>query len=240
MSGPERLIMKEKIKILQPILPYKKHSLFYGGDVCSIKYHGYTVTLRAAGEVIMDITDLTTGSLVTVKDKNCHGIFAEKTQKLITSDSQLHQFLAHKLSTADPENIESTNWWEAIIEKDGKLISTTELSSEYYNEAVEEIIRDIDVLVEEHSPQTKQNKIYVYLEYDEELPFGEHILTAFGSKTKALLFWEWRINYILGQTLSEIEQLSKKDDDTYHLEDGYLSVDTSDLIFFQVNKMYVY
>lgn len=232
--------MKEKIKILQPLLPYKKHSLFYGGDVCSIGYHGYTVTLRAAGEVIMNFTDTNTGSLITVKDKNCHAVFAEKTQKLITSDSQLRQFLTHRLSTAEPENIESTNWWEAIIEKDGKLVSTTELSSEYYNDAVEEIIRDIDVLVEERIPQNEQNRIYVYLEYDEELPFGEHILTAFSSKAKALLFWEWRINYTLGQTLSEIKHLSKKDDDTYHLDEGYLSVDGNDIIFFQVNEMYVY
>lgn len=137
----------------QPLLgSNRRHSLWYGGDVLVIPYRGWRTTLRAAGDVDLIVQDRQTGQHYEVKDRSCHGIFGEKFFSTVLNDDDILRMLEHDESPHNRfrllENTD-TNWWEAFVEKDGILVRTAELSSEFYDEAITEILENIDDIVRE-------------------------------------------------------------------------------------------
>lgn len=156
--------LKKQIKYTTPAISAGRQlSLWYGGDVLELKYKNAVVTMAANGDVIATYRPEDENlSDIHIRDKSNHGVFAERLAKHIRDDTELTRLkeLAQKRMGEDtdglgPEtpgpwlHLDSSNWWEAFVAKDGLEISSVVLDSEDYDGAVAELLDNIDMLISE-------------------------------------------------------------------------------------------
>ena len=97
--------MSKKIKWLQKFDNEHKDSIWYGGNIVSIKYKNYTITIGAFG----DICGYIKGEYY--RDKNNGGMFREYlNEQGIYSDKDIQK--AYENNEIELEN---NNWFEAFI-----------------------------------------------------------------------------------------------------------------------------
>ena len=93
--------------------------VWYGGEVGTIKYKGYTVVIAAYGDIRIDA--VINGEPFDIKDKNNGGVVYEEIGNLI-DDAKLAE-LENADLTGDYIRYENNNWFEFdIIDPDGKYI----------------------------------------------------------------------------------------------------------------------
>lgn len=150
MTPTEINSLRNKVKYEQPMLDNgHRNVLWYGGDVLSIERHGYVVTLRANGDVVAEYqSDPADKTVISVKDKSCHGVFHEKLKDAIEDDDELAR-LIHTDQSPDHAWLEliNGNWWDAFVSKDGLETGSVVLDSENYDEALTEMLEDIDSII---------------------------------------------------------------------------------------------
>lgn len=152
MTPMEMTCIRNRVKYEQPMIDSDhRNSLWYGGDVLHVDHRGCTVTLRANGDVIAEYqSDPADKTLISVRDKSCHGVFYEKMRNAIPDDKELL-----RLSNADQSpghawlELVDNNWWEAFVVRDGTEITSVVLDSENYDEALTEMLESIDSLTED-------------------------------------------------------------------------------------------
>lgn len=223
----EKVLIKNNIRYLQPLIDSNhRDSIWYGGDVLSLTFEGFTITLRANGDVIADLCKDDTTS-VFVKDKNCHGIFYEKMKDYIPSDDALHEYIANDTEKPPFLTLTDTNWWEIFIDFNNHEIRSIVLDSTNYDEAITEILDSLPSFIESDIP-----RVFVYHEYEDSQAYGTQILKVFADAKTGKACLHNRVEEYFGKSWSEIaEEIS--DDDT--LTDTYVSINTGNgCVFFML------
>ena len=220
--------LKSNIKYLQPIInPNKQNSLWYGGDVATIAYKGFIFTLTANGDVIGQLwLPEPYNSLIFMKDKSNHAIFNEKFKQYLLSDEDIHEALAN-----EPSNeikwlqMEDTNWWEIFVTKNGQQITSVICDSENYEEAIDEMIDQMDTIIEESKPT-----IFVYHEYQDDLPYGEQQTKLFLSKQHGSDYLKHAVETTFQTTWEDFIKQNTDEENT--ITDTYVSVKLNDICYF--------
>ena len=102
ITTPEKVMLRENLHYLQPMLDSNhRNSLWYGGDVLTINYKGYDLTLCANGDVICDYQHSKDDSLIQVNDKSNHAIFLEQLKNAIPNDEALKNLLLEAASGSE-------------------------------------------------------------------------------------------------------------------------------------------
>lgn len=92
---------------------------WYGGEVGTIKYDGYTITIGACGDI--RLCGMVDGEEVNIKDKNGGYVYDELGAKV--DDDKLHSLLTGYGEGNDYLVFENNNWFEVdLITPDGKWI----------------------------------------------------------------------------------------------------------------------
>ena len=100
---------------LVPVSLNRMHSLWYGGNMVSIKYKGYTFHIDAAGEVRAYLYLKSSGNrLCYVKDKTNGGYFSSEMTPYFRSDKTLYKLIDGKHLLYDL-SLHNTNWWECFL-----------------------------------------------------------------------------------------------------------------------------
>lgn len=132
--------LRHRIDYEQPMIDSSHRSaIWYGGDVASLTTGGYTLTLSANGDVITDYT-AANGVVTSVRDKSNHGVFHEKMRNIIPDDDAIIGLLSEPDDIKPNLNGIDTNWWEVFITRDGEQIDSTVMDTDYYDEAVTEML----------------------------------------------------------------------------------------------------
>lgn len=130
-----------QIALEQKVKPGKCHCLWFGGDVASITYKGYTFYISAIGDVILSLLSKTgSDEVARVKDKSNGGIFANEMAGYIENDAMIERLFKE----TDPNyyfNVDDSNWYELTIEdKDGHIHSDYDtLDAELIFDAIAEV-----------------------------------------------------------------------------------------------------
>ncbi len=150
MTHMEPSCLRNQVKYTRPMIDSDhRNVLWYSGDVLHIERHGYVVTLRASGDVVAEYqSDPADKTMVSVKDRSCRGVFYEKLNSAIENDDEL----THLIETdQSPEHawleLTDSNWWEALVSKDGLETGAAVLDSTNYDEALTEMLEDIDSII---------------------------------------------------------------------------------------------
>jgi hypothetical protein len=131
----------------------KQNSLFYGGDIVSLSYKGFTFVISAIGDIRVTIINKITKEETYIKDKQNFGKFAEELEHAfnVKNDEELTKFLNDENYDFDWSD---NNWWECgMIDPNGKWNDLMWcLDSDEINQAIEEVINSeaIDGYIEEY------------------------------------------------------------------------------------------
>lgn len=141
---------RPEVKYEQPLIDRDhRHSLWYGGDVLSMKYKDAVIVLRANGDIIMQYFP-EQGESVAIMEKDCRGVFYERFSPFIPDDKALDGLIAAARDLDDDYGavprleVTDTNWWEAFTYKNGIQTGSAVLASDYYDEALAELLDRID------------------------------------------------------------------------------------------------
>ena len=144
LNGDGKLADAWPVEYEQPMIDAgHRHSLWYGGDVLSVRNGNHVFTLRANGDVIAEYqSDPEDKTAISVRDKSCHGVFYEKLHGAIGNDEELDE-LSHRDQSPCHAWLEilDNNWWEVFVtDADGNEVGSFVMDSEYYDEALEEML----------------------------------------------------------------------------------------------------
>lgn len=237
LTTMEQIRLRNNIHYEQPMIDSDhRHSLWYGGDVLSIDYKGYTLTLRANGEVRGWYQKSQDEPLIEIRDSSCHGDFYGIFQNIIPSDAILMSLLL----PGDKQtilNMEDTNWWEVFISQGDDEITSVPLDSETYDEAITELVQHADQFIDQDNT-TYHSPVYVYHEYQDDQAYGSQLLRVFHDQEYGRRFLRRRVETVMRCSWDELKA-QIQDDDT--MESDYVSILTGDACqFFILDTCVVY
>lgn len=235
ITAPEKIMLRENLHYLQPMLDSNhRNSLWYGGDVLTVNYKGYDLTLCANGDVICDYQHSKDGPLIQVSDKSNHAIFLEQLKNAIPNDETLKNLLLEAASSSEtlPKlTVVDTNWWEVFVSKDGQEITSCVLDSENYDDALTEMIDNAEKILDLHY-------VYVYHEYQDDQAYGSQLLQVFGDQKTGRKWLRERVEKVFNMPWDEVAKLVQEDDT---FEPDYVSIGNSDNCqFFILDTCIVY
>ena len=233
LTVTEKVLIKNSIRYFQPLIDSDhRDSLWYSGDVLSFTFEGFTLTLRANGDVIANLCKDNNTS-VFVKDKSCHGIFYEKMKDYIHSDKMLHEYTSNQTENLPFLTLDDTNWWEVFINFNRQEIRSVVLDSTNYDEAITEILDNLPALIEDNTQH-----VFVYHEYDDSQAYGTQILKVFEDAKTGIACLHNRVENHFGKSWNEIAT-TINDDDTF--TETYVSINTGNgCVFFILDYQNIY
>ena len=142
---------KIQISFKQLIEAGKCHCLWFGGELASITYGGYTFYISAAGRVIISLLSKKDSHIIgEVSDKFENGVFANKMSCYIENDAMIERLL-EGTDSKYVLNVDDSNYFDmTIVDKNKKYHSGFEnLDSEHIFDAVAEVVEIMQDMIAE-------------------------------------------------------------------------------------------
>ena len=148
-----------ELNFIQKIEEGKEYHYWYGGRVAEIKYKGFRFVLGAYGDVYASLYRQSDGvELERVKDKGNGGYFYSAMARYIKNDEELEDALIGSHTNYELA-VDYNNWWEFyVVCPNGETWDNGDIcESDYYSQALNEMIDSIDSFVEEYEEYIKNN-----------------------------------------------------------------------------------
>ena len=148
-----------ELNFIQKIEEGKESHYWYGGRVAEIKYKGFRFVLGAYGDVYASLYRQNDGAeLERVKDKRNGGYFYSAMARYIKNDEELEDALIGSHTNYELA-VDYNNWWEFyVVCPNGETWDNGDIcESDYYSQALNEMIDSIDSFVEEYEEYIKNN-----------------------------------------------------------------------------------
>ena len=156
----ENLPVGAELHFIQKIEEGKEYHYWYGGRVAEIKYKGFRFVLGAYGDVYASLYRQNDGvELFRVKDKYNGGNLYSELSLYINNDDELEECIAGLHLDYELE-IDYNNWWEYyIVCPNGEILDNGDIcESDYYSQALNEMIDSIESFVEEYEQYERDMK----------------------------------------------------------------------------------
>ena len=202
--------MKEKVEILKPMRPEGlKNSMWYGGTVAMLEVGPYKFELVANGDVEAELWEDDETFLTAVKDTENLGAFYGVMRSHIHSDEAL-QSLQHRMIGGLIVNY--NNWWEIFISCNGIQMGSVACDTEFYDEAIEEMIAFAEEKLQALKPYFTPAVVYVYHEHNDADAFGEMVTKVFSSMAAGKAYLKNRVEQVYKTTWEEVTKMAGEDD----------------------------
>ena len=148
-----------ELNFIQKIEEGREYHYWYGGRVAEIKYKGFRFVLGAYGDVYASLYRQNDGAeLERVKDKRNGGYFYSAMARYIKNDEELEDALIGSHTNYELA-VDYNNWWEFyVVCPNGETWDNGDIcESDYYSQALNEMIDGMDSFVEEYEEYIKNN-----------------------------------------------------------------------------------